>query len=153
MLNAIKNGQIADPIYKPRRPRLDADYLHRMDKLKNWRKETAKELKVESDIVLPKDLMESIAYHNPRTNTELYALMRDFPLPQQPVQPENTGNSEFGGNCMKITFEGAAQTVTGSQHLLEVNGHRLLIDCGLFQGKRADTYDHNLHFNFDPHYY
>jgi metallo-beta-lactamase family protein len=51
---------------------------------------------------------------------------------------------------MKITFEGAAQTVTGSQHLLEVNGHRLLIDCGLFQGKRSDTYDQNLHFDFDP---
>jgi len=51
---------------------------------------------------------------------------------------------------MKITFEGAAQTVTGSQHLLEVNGHRLLIDCGLFQGKRSDTYEHNLHFDFDP---
>jgi len=51
---------------------------------------------------------------------------------------------------MKITFEGAAQTVTGSQYLLEVNGHRLLVDCGLFQGKRADTYDRNLHFDFDP---
>ncbi len=31
-----------------------------------------------------------------------------------------------------------------------MNGPRLLIDCGLFQGKRADTYDRNLHFNFDP---
>jgi metallo-beta-lactamase family protein len=51
---------------------------------------------------------------------------------------------------MKITFEGAAQTVTGSQHLIDVNGYRLLVDCGLFQGKRADTYDRNLHFNFDP---
>jgi len=79
LLNAIKNGQSADPIFKPRRPRLDADYLQRMDKLKIWRKDTAKVLKVESDIVLPKDLMESIAYHNPRTSTELSALMRDFP--------------------------------------------------------------------------
>lgn len=51
---------------------------------------------------------------------------------------------------MKLTFEGAAQTVTGSKYLLEVNNSRLLIDCGLFQGKRADTYDRNLHFNFDP---
>jgi len=51
---------------------------------------------------------------------------------------------------MKLTFEGAAQTVTGSKHLLEVNGHRLLVDCGLFQGKRAATYEENTHFDFDP---
>ncbi len=51
---------------------------------------------------------------------------------------------------MKLTFEGAAQTVTGSKHLLEVNGHRLLVDCGLFQGKRDATYDENTHFDFDP---
>lgn len=79
LLDAIKIGQTAEPILKPRRPRLDADYLQRMDKLKNWRKDTAKKLKVESDVVLPKDLMESIAYHNPRTKKELSALMREFP--------------------------------------------------------------------------
>jgi metallo-beta-lactamase family protein len=51
---------------------------------------------------------------------------------------------------MKIYFNGAAQTVTGSQHLLEVNGHRLLLDCGLFQGKRSDTYKKNREFAYDP---
>ena len=51
---------------------------------------------------------------------------------------------------MKITFTGAAQTVTGSKHLIEVNGHRLLLDCGLFQGKRSESYEKNQHFEFDP---
>ncbi|MDF2378049.1 MAG: MBL fold metallo-hydrolase [Verrucomicrobiales bacterium] len=51
---------------------------------------------------------------------------------------------------MKITFCGAAQTTTGSQHLIEVNGSRILLDCGLYQGHRADSMDRNRHFFFDP---
>jgi metallo-beta-lactamase family protein len=52
---------------------------------------------------------------------------------------------------MRISFHGAAHTVTGSQHLIEVNGSRMLLDCGLFQGRRADTYERNLNFSHDPH--
>ncbi|MBL8050434.1 MAG: MBL fold metallo-hydrolase [Anaerolineales bacterium] len=51
---------------------------------------------------------------------------------------------------MRINFHGAAHTVTGSQHLLEINGHKLLLDCGLYQGKRADSYERNLNFHYDP---
>jgi metallo-beta-lactamase family protein len=51
---------------------------------------------------------------------------------------------------MKIHFHGAAQTVTGSQHLLEINGHKLLLECGLYQGHRKDSYERNRHFSFDP---
>ncbi len=51
---------------------------------------------------------------------------------------------------MRINFHGAAHTVTGSQHLIEVNGHKLLLDCGLYQGRRVDTYARNLNFRYSP---
>src|SRR5664279_794453 len=51
---------------------------------------------------------------------------------------------------MKITFCGADRTVTGSQHLIEVNGKRILLDCGMVQGKRAEANERNRHFPFDP---
>jgi metallo-beta-lactamase family protein len=51
---------------------------------------------------------------------------------------------------MKITFHGAAHTVTGSQHLIEVNGKRVLLDCGLYQGRRAESYERNRSLPFDP---
>ena len=51
---------------------------------------------------------------------------------------------------MDITFHGAAREVTGSMHLIEVNDRRILLDCGLYQGRRADTYRRNLNFSFDP---
>lgn len=51
---------------------------------------------------------------------------------------------------VRITFHGAAQTVTGSQYLLEINGARLLLECGLFQGRREESYRRNLNFPFEP---
>ncbi len=51
---------------------------------------------------------------------------------------------------MKITIYGAAQTVTGSQHIVEVDGHRLLLDCGLYQGGREQTYQRNLNLPYNP---
>jgi metallo-beta-lactamase family protein len=51
---------------------------------------------------------------------------------------------------MKLTIQGAAQTVTGSKYLIEINHQRLLLECGLFQGQRQKTYDYNLNFDFDP---
>lgn len=51
---------------------------------------------------------------------------------------------------MKIRFCGAAGTTTGSQHLLEINGHKILLDCGLFQGRRLDAYERNKTFLYRP---
>jgi metallo-beta-lactamase family protein len=49
-----------------------------------------------------------------------------------------------------ITFWGAAGQVTGSCHLLEWNGRRVLLDCGLFQGHRDDAAQLNAAESFDP---
>ena len=51
---------------------------------------------------------------------------------------------------MRITFRGAAQTVTGSQHQIDVDGKRFLLDCGLFQGRRKDARERNSKFAFPP---
>jgi metallo-beta-lactamase family protein len=51
---------------------------------------------------------------------------------------------------MNLHFNGAARSVTGSQFLLEVSGKTLLVDCGLYQGDRDESYERNLNFRFDP---
>lgn len=49
-----------------------------------------------------------------------------------------------------VTVYGAVRTVTGSMHLVESGETRVLLDCGLFQGRRADSFEINSHFPFPP---
>ena len=52
---------------------------------------------------------------------------------------------------MKIAFHGAAQTVTGSKHLISlVNGKKILLDCGMFQGMGPQTNQLNNEWGFEP---
>ena len=51
---------------------------------------------------------------------------------------------------MKLTFHGAAGEVTGSSHIVTINGKNILFDCGLFQGKRKEAFEKNRHFLVDP---
>ena len=51
---------------------------------------------------------------------------------------------------MKLTPYGAARMTTGSRHLLEVGGVRVLLDCGLAEGKRDASRVRNSSFPFDP---
>ena len=52
---------------------------------------------------------------------------------------------------MNISFHGAAQTVTGSKHIIHLqNGKKILLDCGMFQGLGKDTLRLNQEWGFDP---
>jgi metallo-beta-lactamase family protein len=50
---------------------------------------------------------------------------------------------------MKLTFYGATGTVTGSMHMLTVNGARILMECGLYQGRREESFERNRNLPFD----
>jgi metallo-beta-lactamase family protein len=51
---------------------------------------------------------------------------------------------------VNVQFWGAARTVTGSMHLLTINGARMLLECGLYQGKRKESFERNCTLPFDP---
>lgn len=77
---------------------------------------------------------------------------RHFGMPRQEVIFRTSQLAKIfrKGRNLKIHFHGAARTVTGSQYLLEINASKLLLECGLFQGKRSETYDKNRNFSYDP---
>lgn len=51
---------------------------------------------------------------------------------------------------LDVTFHGAACEVTGSMHLIEADGMKIALDCGLFQGRRAESIAKNQTFPIDP---
>jgi metallo-beta-lactamase family protein len=51
---------------------------------------------------------------------------------------------------MKLQFQGAARTVTGSMHVLTVGGRTILLDCGIYHGRRDEARERNSTFPFDP---
>jgi ribonuclease D len=79
VLQAVEKGQAA-PLAKPQQhERPDDAFLSRLEALKTWRKDTARQLGVESDVVLPRQLMELVADRAPRSMTELSDLLASSP--------------------------------------------------------------------------
>lgn len=79
ILAAVERGLRADPIYPPRSRRPDEAYLERLEALRNWRKITARKLGVNSDVVLPRELLHAIAESNPHREQELCNLLSEVP--------------------------------------------------------------------------
>jgi ribonuclease D len=79
LLQAVQLGLKADPIHPPRNIRPDDHFLERVDALKQWRKLKARELQVESDIILPRDLLHQLASRNPVGPEALSDCLADVP--------------------------------------------------------------------------
>lgn len=79
LLGIVQHGLNAPPIYvqPPQKP--DNGYLNRLDAVRSWRKEEAQKLGVESDIVLPRDLMLEVVGRSPRSPEELGAILEGVP--------------------------------------------------------------------------
>jgi len=79
VLYAINHGIEAEPVSRKKIERKDDTVLRRLEKLKLWRKNLGLEMKVESDIILPKPYLSLLAENPPRSLDELAALMKDTP--------------------------------------------------------------------------
>jgi ribonuclease D len=79
MLAAVQRGLRLEPVYPPRQHRPAEPVLERMELLRRWRKETAQALLLKSDVILPRDLLESLAVNNPRTPEALALVMQSTP--------------------------------------------------------------------------
>jgi ribonuclease D len=79
ILQAINEGLKAPPLYPPRKERLDDALLAREKALRAWRKRTAMNMKVNSAVVLPRELLNSLVYNNPSNHRELSRILEDVP--------------------------------------------------------------------------
>ena len=93
LLQAVWQGKQAPPTKRPRTLYLDEQVIDLIEALRNWRKLMARKVGVESDIVLPKDVLEKIGYAQPATKKELSELMKDIPWRFQ----------EYGDQIFRVT--------------------------------------------------
>ena len=79
LLQAVKKGLKSPPVYPVRSRRPDERFSERLEALRSWRKNLAAEIGVGSDVILPRDLMISLAEKGPRTPSELKEAMEAAP--------------------------------------------------------------------------
>jgi ribonuclease D len=96
ILQAVERGRLADPIYPPVHKKPGDDYTRRLEGLRQWRKITARKLGVDSDVVLPRDVMYDLAGSNPVTTDELQRIMRSIQWRYE----------KFGTQILKVLSDG-----------------------------------------------
>ncbi len=79
LLAAVQRGLKAQPLFPPPSPRPDEAFLARLEALRAWRKKTAQKMGVQSDVVLPRDVLHAIAELNPQTREALAQIMKGVP--------------------------------------------------------------------------
>lgn len=79
LIQAVQSGQQAPPEYPPIRKRPENAILEKIDALREWRKLTGRALGVPSDVILPRDVLNRIAWSEPDEMDELAILMQDVP--------------------------------------------------------------------------
>ena len=79
IIQAVQRGLAAKPVSPPRSQRPDERFLSRLEKLRQWRKKTALSMGVESDVILPRDLLHALAEQNPKTQESLALILKDVP--------------------------------------------------------------------------
>lgn len=77
ILEAVQRGLQSPPLARTYPARPDQDYLDRLERLRHWRQTVSKRLGVESDLILPRELLLAIAKRAPRSYEELAAIMPD----------------------------------------------------------------------------
>jgi ribonuclease D len=79
LIKAIKRGLESTPVYPPQKESPDEAFLAREKALRDWRKSTARKMKVNSAVVLPRDLLYSLVLVNPTSKKELAQVLVDVP--------------------------------------------------------------------------
>jgi ribonuclease D len=79
LLAAVQRGLQRDPIYPPRTMRPSEAYMDRLEGMRRWRKSTAQKMGVKSDVIMPRDLLNRIAEHNPSSLQELGEILHEVP--------------------------------------------------------------------------
>lgn len=80
LLEALHKGRSAQPLFPPRNHQRPSNaFLRRHEALRAWRKEMGQAMGVESDVVLPRDLLDRLAQANPRSPQELAEVMSAYP--------------------------------------------------------------------------
>jgi ribonuclease D len=96
LIAAVKRGLEAPPIVLPRHKRPSRAYNKRLEGLKLWRKNKGKEIGVQSDIVMPRDILEEVAGRKPKDAPELKEIMEAVPW----------RFNHFGGEILQVIAQG-----------------------------------------------